>query len=97
VAGKERIGQMKIKNGYLLRKIADTNIVVPVSERVIEFKGMITLNDVSAKIWGFLESEREYEEIIDFLVSEYNISRETADNDLKKLLAHMEDSGVLER
>ncbi|MCL2252964.1 MAG: PqqD family protein [Lachnospiraceae bacterium] len=86
---------MKIKDGYLLRTIADTNIVVPVSERVIEFKGMITLNDVSADIWRFLETDREYDEVIDYMISEYNIDRDTASKDLKALLKHMEDSGVL--
>jgi hypothetical protein len=96
MAGKERLGTMRIKKGYLLRTIADTNIVVPVSERVIEFKGMITLNDVSANLWRFLEEEREYDEIVDFMVSEYEIDRETAGKDLDVLLAHMESSGVLE-
>lgn len=86
---------MKIKDGYLLRTIADTNIVVPVSERVIEFKGMITLNDVSADIWRFLETEREYDEVVDYMMTEYGISKETATEDFSALLAQMEQSGVL--
>ncbi|MDR0326554.1 MAG: PqqD family protein [Oscillospiraceae bacterium] len=87
---------MKIKEGYLLRTIADTNIIVPVSERVIEFKGMIALNDVSAEIWRFLETEREYSEIVDFMVSSYDIEKEAAEKDLDALLKQMNDSGVLE-
>jgi len=86
---------MKIKDGYLLRTIADTNIVVPVSERVIEFKGMITLNDVSADIWRFLETEREYDEIVGYMMAEYGINKETAEEDLSGLLAQMEKSGLL--
>ncbi len=31
---------MKIKEGYLVREIANCYIVVPVGERVIEFKGL---------------------------------------------------------
>jgi hypothetical protein len=92
----ERVFRMRIKDGYLLRTIADTNIVVPVSERVIEFKGMITLNDVSANVWRFLEKDREHDEIVDFLINEYDIDRETAEKDLDDLLAHMEVSGVLQ-
>lgn len=80
----------------MLRTIADTNIVVPVAERVIDFKGMITLNDVSANIWRYLEEEHGYDEVIDFMVSEYNIDKETADQDLKVLLKNMEENGVLD-
>jgi len=86
---------MKIKEGYLLRTIADTNIVVPISERVIEFKGMITLNDVSADIWRFLEVERTYEEVVDHMVAEYGIEQKIAEEDLKALLSQMEQSGVV--
>ncbi|MCL2717728.1 MAG: PqqD family protein [Lachnospiraceae bacterium] len=87
---------MKIKNGYLLRTIADTNIVVPVSERVIEFKGMITLNDVSADIWRFLETEREFEEVVTYMIAEYSIDKEVAKRDLKVLLSQMKENGILE-
>ena len=33
------------KDGYLVREIADSYVVVPVGERVIDFKGIMTLND----------------------------------------------------
>ena len=86
---------MKIKDGYLLRKIADTNIVVPVAERVIDFKGMILLNDVSACIWEFLSEDREYADIIDHVVSIYDVGRDTAGRDLDVFINQMETGGVL--
>jgi len=87
---------MKIKSGYLLRTIADTNIVVPISERVIEFKGLITLNDVSADIWRFLETDKSFDEIVTYMTNEYGIDKETAEKDLTVLLQKMEDNGLLE-
>jgi len=87
---------MKIKSGYLLRTIADTNIVVPISERVIEFKGLITLNDVSADIWRFLETDKSFSDIVTYMTNEYNIDKQTAEIDLKILLKQMEDNGLLE-
>ena len=88
---------MKIKDGYLLREIADTYIVVPIAERVAEFKGMMTLNAVAAEVWGFLKTDRSYEEILGHVLSVYDIDEKTADEDLKKLLKQMESSGVLEK
>ena len=39
---------MKIKEGYLLREVAGSNIVVPIGEGELNFSGVITLNDVGA-------------------------------------------------
>ena len=39
---------MKIKDGFILRTVADSCIVVPVGERSIDFSGVITLNEVGA-------------------------------------------------
>ena len=38
---------MKVKDGFVLRAIAGSNIVVPVGAATAQFNGMITLNAVS--------------------------------------------------
>ena len=88
---------MKIRDGFILRTIADTHIVVPVADRVIEFKGMITLNDVSVEIWNFLQIDRSYDDVLEYMLSIYEIDRETAANDLNELLDQMVNGGVLEK
>ena len=88
---------MKIRDGFILRTIADTHIVVPVADRVIEFKGMITLNEVSAGVWNFLQTDRSYDDVLEYILSIYEIDRETATNDLNELLDQMENGGVLEK
>jgi len=88
---------MKIKDGFILRTIADTHIVVPVADRVIDFKGMITLNEVSSNLWEFMQIDRSYDDVLDYMLSIYEIDRETATNDLNELLDQMENGGVLEK
>ena len=88
---------MKIKSGFLLREIADTYIVVPIAERVIEFKGMMVLNDVSASVWSFLSDHKSYEEILTHILDTFEIDRQTAVSDLNNLIEQMEASGVLEK
>ena len=87
---------MKIKNGYLLREIADTHIVVPIAERVIEFKGMMVLNEISAKIWNYLQEDRTFDQVLDYILSIYDIDEETARSDVSGMLDQMQASGVLE-
>jgi hypothetical protein len=87
---------MKIKDNYILRLIADTHVVIPVAERVIEFKGMMVLNDISADIWEFMKEHRSRDEILEHVLDRYETDRETAEADLTALLSRMETSGVLE-
>ena len=39
---------MVIKKGFLLRNVANTNIVVPVAQNALHFKGMLSLNETGA-------------------------------------------------
>ena len=87
---------MKIKEGFLLREIAGTHIVVPIGERVIDFKGMMVLNSVSADVWSFLSEHRSYEEILEYILGLYEVDRQTVENDLNDLIGQMEACGVIE-
>ena len=86
---------MKIKDGYVLRTIADEHIAIAVGERAVEFSGMIALNETTANIWRFLQEDRKFEETLSHMLSLYDIDEETAGSDLKKLLAYLEANGVL--
>jgi hypothetical protein len=44
----ERGTLMKIKKDFMLREIVGTWIVVPLGERVVDFNGMVTLNETGA-------------------------------------------------
>ena len=87
---------MRIKEGFLLREIAGTHIVVPVGERVIDFKGMMILNSLSADVWSFLSEHRSYEEVVEYILETYEVDRRTAESDLNDLIERMEASGVIE-
>jgi len=87
---------MKIKEGFLLREIAGTHIVVPIGERVIDFKGMMVLNDVSADVWLFFSEHRSFEEVVEYVLESYEVDRQTVESDLKDLIERMEASGVIE-
>ena len=75
---------MKIKNGFAKRKIADSNIVVPVGRATNDFNGMITLNDSGSFFW-------------DCLTHETTIDKETAKQDIEKFIKMLEDNNLLEK
>ena len=87
---------MKVKNGYLVREIADCHIIVPIGERVIEFKGIMTLNDTGSFIWKCLTDDISYSELLSSILDEYEIDEATAKADLDEFLNVARESGVLE-
>ena len=87
---------MKIKDGYLLRNIADEWIIVPVGARLYDFNGLMTVNETGAFLWKLLQEERTRDELINSLISEYDIDIETSYNDLKEFIDSLIDSGVIE-
>ena len=87
---------MKIKSGYLVREIAGCHIVVPVGGRVIDFKGIMTLNNSGHFLWEHMANDITRNELLTFMLAEYEIDEATARNDMEEFLATARDSGVLE-
>ena len=69
---------MKLKSGFVLRKIADHYMAVPVGNRMNDLHGMIALNETGAFIWERLKDDLLPEELASAICSEYNISFEDA-------------------
>lgn len=86
---------MKIKDGYLLRKVAGSYIVVPIGEGIIDFSGVITLNEVGAFIWESLEEDITEEELVEMILDEYDIDEETAEKDVKEYISSLKGAGLI--
>lgn len=86
---------MKIKDGYLLRQVAGSNIVVPVGEGSIDFSGVITLNEVGAFIWQILEKGADKQEILDKMLAEYDVSKETAEKDIDEYIEKLRGAELI--
>lgn len=87
---------MKIKDGFLLREVAGSFIVVPLGAAAVDFGGMMTLNPVGAFVWRALETETDEEEIVEKILEEYEIDRETAARDVHVYVEKLRAAGLLE-
>ncbi len=86
---------MKIKDGYLLREVAGSNIVVPVGEGTIDFSGVITLNEVGAFIWKILEKGAAKEEVVEKMLSEYDVDKATAEKDIDEYISALKGAELI--
>ncbi len=86
---------MKIKENFMLRKVADCFVVVPVGAAVSEFNGMINLNDVGAFLWQLLENETTEEDVVKALLEQYDVDEATAAADVAKFISELKNADLL--
>lgn len=87
---------MKIKEDFVLRQVDNKWIAVCVSDEQDANKLFITLNDVGAFVFKILEQETTYEDIINAVTSEYEVSYLQAQADLDKFLDTMRTYDILQ-
>ena len=87
---------MKIKDNFILRKVADSYVVVPVGKLTLDFNGIITLNETGAFLFELLQKGADREELIDRLLAEYDVAPERAAADVDVFIEKVKASDVLE-
>ena len=58
---------------------------------------MITLNDSGSFFWDCLTHETTIDEVVEKVISEYDIDEETAKRDIEKFIKMLEDNNLLEK
>ncbi|MBQ9514190.1 MAG: PqqD family protein [Clostridia bacterium] len=87
---------MKIKSGFILRKVADSYVVVAVGNRVKDFNGVINLNATGAFLWQLLEKGISEEDLTKKFLKEYDVDKEILEQDLKVFLKKIREAGLTE-
>ena len=86
---------MKIKDGFILREIIGTWVIVPIGERIIEFSGLTTLNKTGAFLWQKLENEITKEELLKAVINEFEIDDTTAKKDVEEFVCELMYKGLI--
>ncbi len=87
---------MKIKKDFILRKVADSYVVVPVGKMTLDFNGIINLNETGAFLFGLLQQGADREELLAKMLEEYDVTSEKAAADIDKFLEKVKAADVLE-
>ena len=81
---------MKKTKEYIKRRIVDEIVLVPSGSTAEEFNGMITISESGEFIWDHIE------ELIELMLQEYEIDRETATNDTIAFVTELLRLGMIE-
>ena len=61
----------------------------------IETSEYFTLNKVGTVIWNYLNTQRTFSQIVDYLISEYNISKQQCEGEVQDFLNEMVTNGII--
>ena len=87
---------MKIKNGFVLRRVLDEAIVIASGEVSENFHGMVKLNDSAADIWEWIVEGCEEKELALKLSEKYDLEADKALLDVRSMISQMADAGLIE-
>ena len=76
---------MKIDKKFVLREIAGEYIIIPTGKTALDFKGLITVNDVTL------------EELVQGILNEYEVEEEVAREDIQEFLDALIAGGILKQ
>lgn len=87
---------MKIKDGFVLREIADSIMVLPTGKLINEFKGTITLNETGKFIWELMQEDISMEDIIHKMMENYKIDEGRARQGVEKFINSLRQVNIIE-
>lgn len=87
---------MKIKDGFVLRKIAGLDYLIPIGSNIAYFNGIISLNHTALYIWNNLREGINMSTMIDMFMREYNLSKEKAQEDIEHFMNQLRQAKLIE-
>ena len=71
------------------RKTGNEYVLVPVANNIADMNSVYTLNETGAFIWEMIDGEKNVEDLIEAVISEYEVDRETALADVMLFIDNM--------
>lgn len=88
---------MKLKEGFILRKCGEAEIVVPTGANVEKYKNMmITLSGSAHMLWDMLTEGCERADLVRAMLDKYDVEREVVENDVDLFLKKLTRAELLD-
>jgi len=87
---------MKAKQGFRLREVCGEKIVVAEGRENIDFSKIISMNESSAWLWEQIQGkEFTADDLARLLCNQYEVEKETALADSKKLIEQWKEASII--
>lgn len=86
---------MKLKHEFVVREIAGETLLVPVGTATLSLNGMLVLNECGKFLWDRIPDAGSEEDLINALLAEYEVNRQTAAQDVAEFLESLRKLGII--
>lgn len=87
---------MRIKEGFVVRKLASQYVVVALSSEASKLNYLIKLNEIGAFMWEVLsKKDTSKEELIKEVLDAYDANKEQVTNDVNEFIATLKEKKIL--
>jgi len=87
--------RLKVSDQFILRTIADENLLIPVGEAAVSVKGLIALSESGALLYRKLKDGCSRQMLVEALTGEYDVSESVAAEDVEAFLEQMRQLHML--
>ena len=85
---------MKLRDGFVLRKMPGMNLVMPTGETAKEFKKTVVLNDTAAFIYELFQNGESLSSAAEKVVETYGIDHDTAVHSVEVTASDLKEAGL---
>ena len=86
---------MHLIEDHILRKVHENVVLVPVSDRETDFRGMIALNHTGEFVCKMLEHDTDKGQLVAALAEEYEVELKQVETDVEAFLLELEKCHML--
>ena len=88
---------MKIKEGFVLKEIAGSFVVVPVGGDLVDLSAMVTVNETGAFLWSLLENDVDADYMCEQVLKEYEgAPADEVKKDIEEFVGVLKERNILE-
>ena len=80
---------MRVRDNFILRTIAQEQLLIPTGEAALSVKGLIALSESGSFLYQKLQNECTRENLISALTQEYDVPASVAGEDIDSFLDQM--------
>lgn len=86
---------MRINKEFVLREIAGDYVIIPTGQTVLEFNGLITVNEVGVSLWNMLQKEVTEDDLVKGILEEYEVEEDVAREDIREFIDTLVTGNIL--
>lgn len=87
---------MKIRDGYMLRQVIDTYVIMGIGSDNYAPNQIMSLNETGVFLWNLMEKQVSKQELIDAMCMEYEVTPDVASADVEAFLSQLREKGLIE-